>query len=307
MYDRAPRDLVKTFGSTPGNVGPGSYDPNGYAPFLSMTGRETFLAVNDQTIAAPGPGHYDPHLSQDYVKGGKTLANRSKRFQDQPIDTPGPGTYGVEKYTEFRATKSAPTTSDKDKSGLLMTNRIKFHRKPEAPSIPMPGQAYGYEECDDEARSTNRDVSLGPAFYTPAAEDTKPTKTYKGVHFGKLTSQRLDLSKGKMGPGPGEYEPYLDSKMKAENANIAGEYARFEAKIPRYHESIVKEEEKKAIPGPGKYDVKGGFDPDPPKVNTEGIEVEHPPFMSQSKRFTPNKKQHLHQEAIMILEMLLNH
>lgn len=38
-----------------------------------------------------------------------------------------------------------------------------------------------------------------------------------------------------------------------------------------------------AIPGPGKYDVKGGFDPDPPKVNTEGIEVEHPPFMSQSK------------------------
>jgi len=38
-----------------------------------------------------------------------------------------------------------------------------------------------------------------------------------------------------------------------------------------------------AIPGPGKYDVKGAFDPDPPKVNTEGIEVEHPPFMSQSK------------------------
>jgi len=26
MYDRAPRDLVKIFGSTPGNVGPGSYD-----------------------------------------------------------------------------------------------------------------------------------------------------------------------------------------------------------------------------------------------------------------------------------------
>lgn len=26
MYDRAPRDLVQTFGSTPHNVGPGSYD-----------------------------------------------------------------------------------------------------------------------------------------------------------------------------------------------------------------------------------------------------------------------------------------
>ena len=34
-----------------------------------------------------------------------------------------------------------------------------------------------------------------------------------------------------------------------------------------------------AIPGPGKYDIKGIFDPEPPKVNTEGVEVEHPPFM----------------------------
>ena len=38
-----------------------------------------------------------------------------------------------------------------------------------------------------------------------------------------------------------------------------------------------------AIPGPGKYDIKGMFDPEPPKVNTEGVEVEHPPFMSQAK------------------------
>ena len=39
----------------------------------------------------------------------------------------------------------------------------------------------------------------------------------------------------------------------------------------------------KAVPGPGKYEVKGQFDNRPPKVNTEGIEVEHPPFMSQAK------------------------
>lgn len=26
MYDRASRDLIKTIGSTPGNVGPGTYD-----------------------------------------------------------------------------------------------------------------------------------------------------------------------------------------------------------------------------------------------------------------------------------------
>ena len=38
-----------------------------------------------------------------------------------------------------------------------------------------------------------------------------------------------------------------------------------------------------AIPGPGKYEVHGQFDPKPNKVNTEGIEVEHPPFLSQAK------------------------
>ena len=51
----------------------------------------------------------------------------------------------------------------------LISSRIKFHRKPEAPSIPTPGQAYGYEECEDgtlkKQDPPDRDVSLGPAFY----------------------------------------------------------------------------------------------------------------------------------------------
>ena len=38
-----------------------------------------------------------------------------------------------------------------------------------------------------------------------------------------------------------------------------------------------------AVPGPGKYEIRGQFDPSPPKVNTEGIEVEHPPFGTQAK------------------------
>lgn len=41
---------------------------DGYAPFLSMTSRETFLNIKDQVVAAPGPGHYDPAYAQDVVK-----------------------------------------------------------------------------------------------------------------------------------------------------------------------------------------------------------------------------------------------
>ena len=53
----------------------------------------------------------------------------------------------------------------------IMTSRIKFHRKPEAPSIPSQGQAYGYEECDDGSLKKqdppNRDKTIGPAYYNP--------------------------------------------------------------------------------------------------------------------------------------------
>ena len=38
-----------------------------------------------------------------------------------------------------------------------------------------------------------------------------------------------------------------------------------------------------SVPGPGKYDIRGTFDKSTPKINTEGIEVEHPPFLSQAK------------------------
>lgn len=41
---------------------------DGYAPFLSMTSRETFLNISDQVVAAPGPGHYDPAFAQDNIK-----------------------------------------------------------------------------------------------------------------------------------------------------------------------------------------------------------------------------------------------
>lgn len=306
MYDRAPRDLSFKLGSTPHVVGPGSYDADtvnrtrlrqdGYAPFLSMAGRETFLNVSDQVVAAPGPGHYDLGPS-DGVKGGSTLANRSKRFGSEATEVPGPGAYQVHKYLELaRKAKSAPERGDKANSVDLMTSRIKFHRKPEAPSIPSQGQAYGYEECEDgtlkKQDAPGRDKSIGPAYYNPALQDSKPTKQYKGIHFGKLSSRRTDFY-GKAGPGPGDYDPFVNQSAKAENANMpAGggeETFRYESRLPRYHELVTKEEEKKAVPGPGAYETKSTFLVQPPTLNTEGIEVEHPPFLSQAKRFQPVK------------------
>jgi hypothetical protein len=55
-----------------------------------------------------------------FFQGGKTLANKSKRFGDVSTENPGPGTYCVEKYTEFRNSKSAPLVlSNKDKAGSV--------------------------------------------------------------------------------------------------------------------------------------------------------------------------------------------
>ena len=87
MYDRASRDLSRPLNTTIETVGPGSYElPGflhgrnkgalGYAPFGSMTSRETFVDVNNQVIAAPGPGQYDPLIKNlDRVKGGQSLSN----------------------------------------------------------------------------------------------------------------------------------------------------------------------------------------------------------------------------------------
>lgn len=46
-----------------------------------MTGRETFLDVNDSVVAAPGPGQYDPGQAQFRVVGGHTMANKVRIFK----------------------------------------------------------------------------------------------------------------------------------------------------------------------------------------------------------------------------------
>jgi len=49
---------------------------------------------------------------------------------------------------------------------------VKFSRLSLAPSIPCPGQAFGYEETEDGAlhrqAPPRRDNTIGPAYYKPA-------------------------------------------------------------------------------------------------------------------------------------------
>lgn len=76
---------------------------------------------------------------------------------------------------------------------------------------------------------------------------TKVTETYKGVHWGKYSNKRTDFG-GKEGPGPGEYNPTGSNGSRAEHQHIRDEdRKKYDARIPRYHEWVVKEEEKKVL------------------------------------------------------------
>ena len=60
----------------------------------------------------------------------------------------------------------------------------------------------------------------------------------------------MDFS-GQGGPGPGEYNPYSKDELVIENLNASSptkEGTRsFNSKLPRYHEVVIKEEEKKVM------------------------------------------------------------
>uniref|UniRef100_A0A674IP22 Sperm tail PG-rich repeat containing 2 n=1 Tax=Terrapene triunguis TaxID=2587831 RepID=A0A674IP22_9SAUR len=206
MYDRAPRALTRPAGGTEAHVGPGSYQlqpgkqqkADGYAPFLSLTTRDSAFTIPNAEIDVPGPGHYDISKVQ-------------------------------------RAAGS-----------------IKVYRKVDGPSIPSPGQAFGYEEAEDgiliKQYPPQRDVTLGPAYYQPVINGAYSAMKYKGVHFGNLTGKRSEF-KAQAGPGPGEYDITQESALHYWNVNIKKEdKKKYEPYVPRYHEVIVLQEEKKVMP-----------------------------------------------------------
>lgn len=74
---------------------------------------------------------------------------------------------------------------------------------------------------------------------------------YKGIHFGKMKSGRMKMVAND-GPGPGQYEPFIDCRAFVENISAADrEKCKFESFVPRYLDKIV-ENEKRQVNGDGK-------------------------------------------------------
>ncbi|XP_063773651.1 sperm-tail PG-rich repeat-containing protein 2 isoform X2 [Pseudophryne corroboree] len=294
MYDRAPRSLAVTLGSTQENVGPGSYDlmsdnilkPGGYAPFLSVAKRD-FVFNDVQTVSiAPGPGHYDISNFKEKVKGGQTIQNKEKRFPESASSLPGPGTYDLQVGVDMDGIKKTSS-----KSQNRVQSKAKKQQKTVAPSIPVPAQAFGYEETEDGSLVRQlpppMDSTLGPAYYQLSNKETYATIKYRGVHFGKYSGKRTELQNCDV-PGPGEYDIDQESALHYENVNSKKEdKKKYEPFIPRYHEVILLQEEKKGVPGPGKYNIIRHFDVE--DRLTKSADIPRPPFLSHSKRFLPVK------------------
>lgn len=296
MYDRATRGLTQPATGTSFQVGPGSYNADnggfdakkkvdGYAPFCSLSVRKTFLEVKKENLHNPGPGCFEPTLNE-HVKGASTLANKAQRFQETYDETPGPGSYNLSKPSDWVKHTSNSCAANQD--SLLIP--IVKQRLVAPPSIPSPGQSYGYEEAEDGTlrRQTHleKDTTLGPAFYRIRDEETEAVQKYKGIHFGRMKSKRRRTVKGEDTPAPGCYDPYIPNwgKNTSEKKN---EKMPIISKLPRYHEIVTIMENKKAVPGPGHYEIKSQFE----KMGNGNEAVMRPSFGSQARRFTDSKEQ----------------
>ncbi|XP_072565333.1 sperm-tail PG-rich repeat-containing protein 2 isoform X1 [Paramormyrops kingsleyae] len=295
MYGRGPRFTHQPMGCTTSSVGPGSYAVNpvkmnksdSYAPFLSLTSREAVFPKSGDGEISPGPGQYNPSPVKKHILGGRSLQNRAKRFEDPISEVPGPGTYNV--VHNILAGKVLPRTAVWDR---IVRCPIRYLWHPNIPSIPSPGLAFGYEENEEGAlrkqMAPPRDHTLGPAFYSPLPTENSSSQKYKGVHFGKMTGKRTEV-KVMNGPGPAEYYQDTNRTTIYENVNLKKECrGKAELFLPRYHEIVCLQEEKKGVPGPGQYNIKGMFEK--PSYHYTTIPPVRPPLLSHMQCFTSAKE-----------------
>ncbi|XP_047654102.1 sperm-tail PG-rich repeat-containing protein 2 [Phacochoerus africanus] len=299
MYDRAPRLLrLAEGGSTEDHVGPGSYQvpflkqqaTGGYAPFLSLAARESTLTVASNTEkAVPGPGHYNVSEVQYNIKGGQSLQNREERFKKFISDGPGPGSY-AQSYPGTLHVTNRKILAAQEHPQSKISRALTVSRSVYVPSIPSCGQSYGYHINEDDSIIKHfppaSDGTLGPAYYKPQFDFSNVTLKYKGIHFGNSLG-RLELPI-KLGPGPGQYDIIQKKTTHYENINIKkDQQPNYYSNLPRFYEVIILQEEKKGVPGPGKYDIKSQFQKT--ESVTSNLNDTSPAFLSQSQRFVPVK------------------
>ncbi|XP_016304909.1 sperm-tail PG-rich repeat-containing protein 2 [Sinocyclocheilus anshuiensis] len=191
------------------------------------------------------------------------------------------------RFTHLSGTTTEIGPGSYNISGSLSTARLLLNH--DAPAIPSPGQAFGYEEDAQGVlhrhKPPTRDQTLGPAFYSPVPQELLSSQKYQGVHFGKMSGRREQV-KGGDRPGPGQYDLQEDHTVLYENVNLRREQrGHSELVIPRYHELVALQEEKKGVPGPGQYYIKSQFET-PCNPHAPGLS---PPFLSQAQRFSPVK------------------
>ncbi|XP_070308501.1 sperm-tail PG-rich repeat-containing protein 2 [Odocoileus virginianus] len=298
MYDRAPRVLrLAEGGSTEDRVGPGSYQvpylkqqaTGGYAPFLSLTAREsTFTVISNTEKDVPGPGHYNVSEKQCNIKGGQSLQNREKRFKKFISDGPGPASYD-RSYPGTLAVVNRKTLEAKKHLQSKMSRALTVFRSVYVPSIPF-GRSYGYDINEDDSiikhLPPTSDSTLGPAYYKPQIDFSRATLKYKGIHFGNsLGRLQLPITSG---PGPGQYDITQKKSPHYENVNIKKDQQQNSgSNLRQLCEVKILQEEKEGVPGPGRYDIKSQFQKN--KSTKSNVNDASPAFLSQSQRFVPMK------------------